>query len=149
MQPALVIHLTKIKQDPALQPDARGARKLLVTQIYPEREQTVGQTVWSPPASGEKCEVQVTPDIELALFTGQTAQDRHYHKVATELYTVLQGEMVIEVDEHSYLLSAGDTIVINPGTVHQIKPHDCDFICQVITTNCGGIADKYILSDSL
>jgi mannose-6-phosphate isomerase-like protein (cupin superfamily) len=144
MQAALVIHLANVKKDPALQPGARGARKLLVTGIYAELEQPACQTVWSPPATTEKCQVQVTPDIELAVFTEQNAQDRHFHKVASEFYTVLKGEMVIEVEDHSYLLSAGDTIVINPGTVHQIKPEGCEFICQVLTANCSGIADKYI-----
>lgn len=144
MQAALVIHLAEVAQDPALQPCKRGARKILVTGIYPEREQPAVKCVWSPPAPAEKCEVQVTPDIELAVFTEQNAQDRHHHKIASEFYTVLKGEMVIEVEDHSYTLSAGDTIVINPGTVHQIKPQGCEFLCQVITANCSGIADKYI-----
>ena len=144
MQAALVIHLTDVAQDPALQPGARGARKLLVTELYPEHEQAACQTVWSPPAAAEKCQVQVNQDIELAMFTELNVQDRHYHKVASEFYTVLKGVMVIEVEDQAYTLSAGDTIVINPGTVHQIKPQDCEFICQVITANCGGITDKYI-----
>ena len=144
MQAALVIHLAEVEQDPALQPGKRGARKILVTEIYPEREQAACQSVWSPPTPAEKCQVQVTPDIELALFTEQNAQDKHHHKVASEFYTVLKGVMVIEVDDQSYTLSAGDTIVINPGTVHQIKPQGCKFLCQVITTNCSGIADKYV-----
>ena len=144
MQPALDIHIAVVKQDPALQPGKRGARKILVTGIYPEQEQLACQSVWSPPAPAEKCQVQVTPDIELALFTEQNVQDRHHHKVASEFYTVLKGVMVIEVEDHTYTLSAGDTVVINPGTVHQIKSQGCEFICQVITTNCSGIADKYI-----
>ena len=144
MQPALVIHLAVVKQDPALQPGKRGARKILVTGIYPEQEQLACQSVWSPPAPAEKCQVQVTPDIELAVFTEQNPQDRHHHKIATEIYTVLQGTMVIEVEAQPYALATGDTIVINPGTVHKIKPQGCEFICQVITTNCSGIADKYI-----
>jgi quercetin dioxygenase-like cupin family protein len=144
MQAAFVIHLADVKQDPALQPGARGARKLLVTELYPEREQAACQTVWSPPSVTEKCQVQVTPDIELATFNEQNAQDRHYHQIASEFYTVLKGVMVIEVDAQAYTLSAGDTIVINPGTVHQIKPQGCEFICQVITAHCSGIADKYI-----
>jgi len=52
--------------------------------------------------------------------------------------------MVIEVDVPSYTLCSGDTILINPGTVHQIKPQGCEFICQVLTANCSGIADKHI-----
>jgi quercetin dioxygenase-like cupin family protein len=146
MQPALVIHLAKIKQDPALQPNARGARKLLVTGIYPEHEQVARQNVWSPPTDAEKCQVQITQDIELATFTEQNAQDRHYHQLATEVYTVLKGVMMIEVEAQLYTLTAGDTIVINPGSVHQIKVQGCEFICQVITANCGGIADKFIVS---
>lgn len=143
-QPALLITLDAVKRDAALQPGHRGARKLLVTGLYKESEVEAEEVVWMPPVGLDKCPVQVTANIEVAIFTQQAAQDRHHHKLATEFYTVLAGRMIIEVEGLSHALTAGDMIVINPGTVHHVLPEGCEFICQVISTNCVGGSDKYL-----
>ena len=57
---------------------------------------------------------------------------------------VMEGEMVIEVDGKEYPLLAGDMIVVNPGATHQVKPEGTEFLCRVVTVNCGGDADKDI-----
>ncbi|MEI7456949.1 MAG: cupin domain-containing protein [Nitrosomonadales bacterium] len=142
MKHALLISLAASKQDPALQSGQRGARKILVTELYPKNETEAADVIWQP--GSDLCPVQVTPDIEVAIFTQHAAQDRHYHKLGTEFYSVIEGRMVIEIEDHPYTLTAGDMIVVHPGTVHQVKPEGCEFICRVISANCGGISDKYI-----
>jgi quercetin dioxygenase-like cupin family protein len=43
---------------------------------------------------------------------------RHYHKVAAELYYVLDGEGTIELDGQCYPIEAGSLVHIAPGVVH-------------------------------
>ena len=141
--PALLIKLESMKRDAALEPGNRGARKILVTELYPAKESEAVHVEWNPPADSGKCPVQVTKNIEVAVFTHNITQDRHLHKLGTEMYMVLEGEMTIEVEGQDYTLLAGDMIVVNPGAAHQVKPQGTKFICRVVTANCGGNADKY------
>jgi quercetin dioxygenase-like cupin family protein len=140
---ALVVRLEAVKRDGALRPEGRGARKILVTEIYPAKEMETTEVLWNPPVGEEKCSVQVTTDTEVAVFTQTARQDRHYHKTGTEIYMVLEGTMVIEVEGEDYTLSAGDMIVVQPGATHEVKPEGTEFLCRVVTANCGGAADKY------
>jgi mannose-6-phosphate isomerase-like protein (cupin superfamily) len=140
--PALYIKLDALRDDPALQPGRRGARKLLVTELYGAKEEEASDAVWSPPRGAAKCPVQVMPDTELAVFTHLASQDRHWHEQGTEIYMVIEGEMIIEVEGVDYPLSAGDMIVVNPGAKHQVRPQGTEFLCRVVTVNCGGAADK-------
>ncbi len=142
--PALLVKLEAVKRDPVLGTGKRGARKFLVTELYPEKESEAAVTEWNPPAGAEKCPVQVTENIEVAIFTQNASQDRHFHKIGTELYMVLEGEMRIEVEEKGYTLLAGDMIVVNPGAVHEVKPEGTNFLCRVVTANCIGSSDKYL-----
>jgi quercetin dioxygenase-like cupin family protein len=141
--PALLITLVSLKRDAAFAPGNRGARKLLVTELYPAAEYETRQVEWTSPAASEKCPVQVTRNIELAAFTHQAPQDRHLHTLGTEMYMVLEGEMHIQVEGQEYVLHAGDMLVVNPGSAHEVKPEGTKFLCRVVTANCGGSSDKY------
>jgi quercetin dioxygenase-like cupin family protein len=141
--PALFIALESVKQDTALNPGQRGARKILVTELYPEKESEAVAVAWDPPSGTGKCPVQVTENIEVAIFTQTASQDRHLHKLGTEMYMVLEGEMRIEVEGKDYVLLAGDMIVVNPGAVHEVKPAGTEFLCRVVTANCISRSDKY------
>ena len=140
---ALLVKLDVVKGDVALRPGGRGNRKIVVTQLFPgEREST--DLLWQPPEDAGPCPVQLAEDFEVAVFTQETAQDRHYHKRATEIYTVLEGEMDIEIDGTVYSLVRGDIMVVNPGTIHQVQVEGSRFLCSVLTANSGGVADKTV-----
>ena len=141
--PALLVTKDVVELDGALKSGAQGYRKLLVTKPYPNEEEA-SNVKWSPPAEGEKCLVQVMADAEVAIFNQHAAQDRHYHKQGTEIYMVLDGNMVIDIQGDDYSLSSGDMIVVNPGTVHEVKPKGTEFLSRVVTLHCGGAEDKYI-----
>jgi mannose-6-phosphate isomerase-like protein (cupin superfamily) len=142
--PALLVTLKDAKSDPALLPGGRGARKIVVTEIYSSKEKVADQIIWKPPGEMDKSPVQVMKDTEVAVFTNRASQDRHYHKIGTEIYMVLEGRMIIEVEGTDYSLAAGDMIVVNPRAVHQVRPEKTEFVCRVITANCGGASDKYL-----
>lgn len=142
-QSAFLVRKDAIKADPAIQAGGRGARKLLVTELYAARECAPTMVAWSPPMDAGKCPVQEMADTEVAVFNQFAKQDRHKHENGTEMYMVLEGTMTIEVDGIDYLLSSGDMIVVNPNACHEVKPCQSEFLCRVVTVNCGGPKDKY------
>lgn len=141
MIPAMLFRNEQVRSDPALA--SRGARKLVVTQLYPASERLADEVVWRAPASPHQpCAVYVMPDTEIAVFNQHAQQTRHCHRVGTEIYMVIDGDMSIEVEGDIYRLSAGDMLIVSPGAYHQVQ-RDGQFLCRVITVNCGGAADKY------
>lgn len=140
--PAFFVSVEALQHDPALQPGQRGARKLIVTQLY-RTECEATNPIWQ--ANAQSCPVQLMPDTEMAVFTQQAAQDRHYHQIATEIYFALAGTVLIEVKGRLYSLKAGDMLVVNPGVVHEVKPAGAEFLCRVLTMQCRGSADKFIV----
>jgi len=82
------------------------------------------------------------PDTEFAVFTQHGKQTRHCHMIGTEIYTVIEGTMNIEVEGTVHLLAVGDLIVVRPGAFHEVK-RGTEFLCHVLTVNCGGPKDRY------
>ncbi len=50
-----------------------------------------------------------------------SATERHYHKLTEELYFLLEGSGIIELDREQCEVGPGDAILIPPGTKHTIK----------------------------
>ncbi len=143
---SLLIKLDEVKKDPALKPNHRGARKILVTELYPNKEKIALESLWHAPENETSLtSVLLGNKTEIAVFNQYAKQDKHYHKLATEVYLLLEGTMVIEVEGQDYILSAKDTIVINPMAVHLVKPNKEDFLCMVLSSNCIGTSDKYLV----
>ncbi|MFY0688717.1 MAG: cupin domain-containing protein [Cyclobacteriaceae bacterium] len=46
---------------------------------------------------------------------------RHHHKVMTEVFYMLEGEMELIFDEATVLLKPGDTITVAPNVWHEAK----------------------------
>ena len=58
------------------------------------------------------------------------ATQRHYHKESEELYFLLEGDGVMEIDGESREVGQGDAILIPAGTWHQITARsDLRFLC--------------------
>ena len=60
------------------------------------------------------------------------ATQRHYHKQSEELYFILEGEGVMEINGEVRQVSPGDGILIPAGTWHQIrssKTTPLQFLC--------------------
>jgi len=142
--PCFIVGADAVDDDQALALAGCGARKHVVTSLCKDKERNATEIVWHAPAKREKCPVLVTESWELAAFSEVAPQDRHYHKKGTEIYTVLEGEMWIEVEGKVHHLEEGDIIVVNPGVVHQVLREGI-FIAQVITVNCGGKDDKFVV----
>jgi mannose-6-phosphate isomerase-like protein (cupin superfamily) len=51
------------------------------------------------------------------------ASSKHFHKLSEESYLILSGEASLEIDDHSFTLSPGEAVLIEPGEIHQISNH--------------------------
>ena len=60
----------------------------------------------------------------------------HYHKVATELYYVLEGEGVVMLDGEEHSVRKGSLVHIPPGVVHGARGR-----MRVLVTGIPDIAD--------
>ena len=143
MTRSLFVSMARVKNDPAMKADARGARKLAVTQVYDRVETEATEPCWLPPAAGEPCPVLKLPATEMAVFNQNARQERHYHNLATEIYVVVDGAMAIEIDGDLHRMQPGDAVIIAPGVPHEIKKQGLKFTSYVIGAHCGGPDDKY------
>ena len=143
---SLMIPFDAIRKDTQLKDGGTGCRKLVVPEIYPSIEMLATRSHWQVPGPEEKGHVLSMSNIEVSIFSNVAPQDRHFHKLATEIYCVVDGEMEIEVNEELYMLSAGDMIVVAPRAIHEVRNAEYSFLCQVIAANCHGSQDKYVVS---
>lgn len=60
---------------------------------------------------------------EASLAPGQATR-RHYHARSEEIYLIVEGAGVMEVDGDGRAVSAGDAILILPGAWHQLMAAD-------------------------
>lgn len=65
----------------------------------------------SPVANHSMAEAALPPG-------GQT--DRHHHKVSEEMYYLVEGEALMEIDGEERAVVAGDAVLIPVGSWHQI-----------------------------
>jgi quercetin dioxygenase-like cupin family protein len=67
---------------------------------------------------------------EATLAPGQATQ-RHYHSVSEELYSMLEGGGLLEIDGETREVGPGDTVLILPGVRHRLSagPSGARFLC--------------------
>lgn len=70
--------------------------------------------VSSKHTNGELCVIEDTlkPGFHL---------NRHHHKIMTEVFYMLEGEMELIFDDETILLKPGDTITVDPNVWHEAK----------------------------
>jgi mannose-6-phosphate isomerase-like protein (cupin superfamily) len=66
---------------------------------------------------------------EASMRPGQST-DRHYHKLAEEIYFLLEGTARMEIDGETRDVGPGEAILIPPGARHQITAQsELRFLC--------------------
>jgi quercetin dioxygenase-like cupin family protein len=143
--PFIVVRKERVRQDPWLAVHGNNGRKVLVNHMYPTEEEPLQDTEWH--LGNDRVPVLETGigGIEVATFTQTARQDCHKHLVGTEIYTVLEGEMSICLEEDSEVkLEAGDELIVLPGTVHEVLAKGKQFLARLHSINCHGKQDKYV-----
>jgi len=46
---------------------------------------------------------------------------KHYHKEQTEIFSLLEGKMILDTSESQSSLNVGDNYVVNPNVIHQLR----------------------------
>jgi len=59
----------------------------------------------------------------------------HYHKLMTEIFTVLEGEFIFSLADKEYVFQPGDTIIIPPLVVHGFRAKVANSRLQFVSTN--------------
>ena len=64
--------------------------------------------------NGELCVIEDTLKAGFHL-------NRHHHKIMTEVFYMLEGELELIFDDETIILEAGDTITVPPNVWHEAK----------------------------
>ncbi len=67
----------------------------------------------------------------------------HYHKLATEEYEVLDGELELSIENTIVVLEKGENHTVNPGQLHSATGK---FTLVRVTSKPGWTSDDHILS---
>ncbi len=84
--------------------------------------------------NGELCMVEDTlkPGFHLA---------RHHHKIMTEVFYMLEGEMKLTMDDETIILKPGDTLTVPPNVWHEA---DCKEGGKMLTIFKNGQFDIFL-----
>lgn len=66
---------------------------------------------------------------------------RHHHKIMTEVFYILEGELELIFDEETILAKPGDTITVPPNVWHEAK---CEQGGKMLTIFKNGQFDLYL-----
>ncbi len=83
------------------------------------------------------------PDLSVAISVIEKSAP-HYHKVATEEYEVLSGEVTLFLGEEKMVLKPGDKVIIKPGTIHWARSKSGWIKC---TSKPGWIPGDHVLAE--
>lgn len=93
------------------------------------------------------CEVEPSSNhAEYSTAIAAIAKSRpHFHKASTETYTVLKGELKMNINDKTIVMKSGDTCTVNPYEVHWAEG---DFTIVRVTSKPGWTPEDHILSDN-
>ncbi|MFI5188104.1 MAG: cupin domain-containing protein [Chitinophagales bacterium] len=73
----------------------------------------------------------------------QLDYNTHYHKIMTEIFTVLEGEFSFMLGNEKYIFHPGDTAIIPPMTPHGFRPEVAGSRLQFIFTGATNREDFF------
>ncbi len=71
-----------------------------------------------------------------------TAEQRHYHEKAQQLFYVLSGELTLEIDGDFAVLHRGESFHIRPGTPHQALNRSTIDACFLVVSQPPSHGDR-------
>ena len=57
--------------------------------------------------------------LQIVTNPAKTKQRKHFHKKQTEVWYILQGNATWIINNVEYIVSPGDSFIIEPGDIHQ------------------------------
>lgn len=71
-----------------------------------------------------------------------TAEQRHYHDRAQQLFYVLSGELTLEVEGDIVVLQTGESLHVLPGTSHQALNRSTTDTCFLVVSQPPSHGDR-------
>jgi len=141
----LLVNKANVATDRRLKDNNNTGRRIIARELKGLSVATPS-TLWLPPTKNAPSWVIPTGEggFEMSTCNELTAQDRHFHKMAIEIYSVLEGRMIIMVNDRRLSLEVGDEVVIFPRTIHEVL-QEGEFITRVLAINARS-DDKTIVS---
>lgn len=74
-------------------------------------------------------------DLDISIgYAHMGVDEPHLHTRVREIYMVAQGVSQLRVEHQTYLLAAGDMVVVEPGEAHTFLSSSSDYLHFVIHT---------------
>lgn len=129
MRKPLIVNQTDVES--ALEDDRkeklpRGLRKVVVPDLFPDKEVILLARLWVPLLNQKKPVVE-SNTMQLSYFDELAEQKPHWHENQVEVYTVLRGELaarLLDVDNDANFETTtgiGGSIVIPPRYCHLVR----------------------------
>jgi mannose-6-phosphate isomerase-like protein (cupin superfamily) len=85
-----------------------------------------------------------TPDLSIIeeLMPAGTREARHSHVQARQFFFVLEGELTLEVEDHHFVLRAGEGIEVSPGQPHQALNRSSNPVRMIVTSQPPSHGDR-------
>jgi len=93
-----------------------------LTELYPDKK-----IIQNKDREGNIIEILCLDHVTKGLSEIICVVDKtlpHYHRQATEIYEVLRGKLVLNIDKEKILLQVGDNIEIEPKQVHSAEAEE-------------------------
>jgi len=79
--------------------------------------------------------------LNWAVLPGLSSFQLHFHQDMQEVFVLLSGEVEMRVAAESRVMQAGDTVIVDPGEIHQmrnLRAEDAVYIVFGISSGTGG-----------
>ena len=80
-------------------------------------------------------------------YANEGVDEPHYHQIMSEIYLIARGQAVMQVNDRTIEVEAGDVIIIEPGEAHTFIESSPDHFHFVIQTP--GLAGEAALADKI
>ncbi len=67
----------------------------------------------------------------------------HYHEVSRHFFYILEGEASLLIEGKTHILNSGDSILVPPGAIHQIKNESRDELNLLVVSSPECFNDKH------
>jgi mannose-6-phosphate isomerase-like protein (cupin superfamily) len=85
-----------------------------------------------------------TPELSIIeeLMPPGTSEVRHSHVHARQFFFVLEGELVLEVEDHNFVLQVGEGLEVSPGQQHQAFNRSAKSVRMLVTSQPPSHGDR-------
>jgi mannose-6-phosphate isomerase-like protein (cupin superfamily) len=76
-----------------------------------------------------------------------TSEVGHFHVHSRQFFYILEGELTLEVEQHSFVLQAGEGLEVSPGQPHQVFNRSANPTRILVTSQPPSHGDRVNIDD--